>query len=59
MQNVINAATHLCEQASGILAKAQDFAGFQAPEFKLGPDEPPKTEDQPLGLWTTSHLHFQ
>jgi len=51
MQNVINTATHLCEQASGILAKAQDSQGFDIPIFKLGPDEPTQTQpDYPLGF---------
>jgi hypothetical protein len=51
MQNVINIANRLVEQASGILAKAQDSAGFQVPVFKLGPDEPTQpTKDKPLGF---------
>jgi hypothetical protein len=50
MQNVINAATTLLTQAAGMLAKAQDSAGFQVPIFKLGPDEPAQAEDQPLNF---------
>jgi hypothetical protein len=51
MQNVIASTTTLLTQATGILAKAQDSAGFQLPPFKLGPDEPPLAEpDQPLGF---------